>query len=101
MKKRVITSVAILVVMLLLVVFSNLIVYPVAISAVAVIAVFEILRAIGAHKELVLSAPAYALTIAFPIASYFVKGDSAMTLLLALAACIFVYIFWLMAVCVF
>lgn len=101
MKKRVITSAAILVAMLLLVVFSNLIVYPLVISVVAVIAVYEILRAIGAHKELVLSAPAYVLTLAFPIASYFVESDGVMTLLLALAACIFVYIFWLMAVCVF
>ncbi|MBO7196696.1 MAG: phosphatidate cytidylyltransferase [Clostridia bacterium] len=101
MKKRVITSAAILLAMLLLVIFSNFIVYPVAVSVVAVIAVFEMLRALGAHKELLLSAPAYLLTPAFPIAAFFVKSENFMKLLLALAACFFVYIFWLMAVCVF
>ena len=101
MKQRIITSVAIVIGMLLLGVFSAYIVYPIALAAMAVIAVFEMLRVMGAHKNYVLAIPAYIFAPAFPIIAYFVNGDKLVYFLLALAACIFVYMLWLMGVGVF
>lgn len=87
--------------MLLLGVFSEYIVFPIALSVMAVIAVFEMLRVMGAHKKWALSIPAYIFTPVFPIIAYFVNGDKLVYFLLALSACIFVYMLWLMGVGVF
>lgn len=101
MKSRVLTSVAIFLCLIPLVLFSGYLVYPVALSAVAVIAVFEILRVMGAHKMLALSIPAYIFAAAFPILAYFVKPVFILGYLLLLAAAMFVYMIWLMGVSVF
>ena len=101
MKKRVISSVAILIGMLLLVIFSEYIVYPVALAALAVIAIFEILRVVGEHKRLVISIPAYIIAAVMPICAYFVTEALVLPLLLALAAAVFVYLVWLMGVSIF
>ena len=87
--------------MLLLGVFSDYIVYPIALSAMAIIAVFEILRVIGEHKNYALSIPAYIFAPVFPIVAYFVNGDKTIYFLLAFAACIFTYMLWLMGVSIF
>lgn len=92
---------AILVGMLLLVIFSEYIVYPVALAVLAVIAVFEILRVVGEHKRLVLSIPAYIITALCPICAYFVKDALVLPFLLILAALMFIYLMWLMGVSVF
>ncbi len=101
MKSRVLTSVAIVACGLLLVIFSGFIVYPIALTILAVIAAFEILRVIGAHKTLVLSVPTYLLSAAFPVMAYFVKENGVLTFLLILAAVLYVYLMWLMGVSVF
>ena len=101
MKNRVITSAAILIAMLLLVIFSEFIFYSVAIAILGIIAVMEILRVMGAHKEWLLSVPAYIFVPVFPVLAYFIKSSDVLNYLLALAACIFVYLFWLMGVGVF
>lgn len=102
MKQRVLTSIVIIVVMLLLAIFSGYIVYPIALAAAAIVAVFEILRVMGgAHKKLLLSIPAYLIAAAFPIVSYFVKREHEIVFLLTLAAALFVYMMWLMGVSVF
>lgn len=101
MKERTITSAAIVTAMLLLVIFSGYIVYPVALALLAVIASFEILRVIKADKTLAIALPAYVLAAAFPIISYFVTANTVMPLLLMLAACMFVYLMWLMGVSIF
>ena len=92
---------AILIGMLLLVIFSEYIVYPVALAALAVIAIFEILRVVGEHKRLVISIPAYIIAAVMPICAYFVTEAFVLPLLLALAAAVFVYLVWLMGVSVF
>ena len=70
MKSRVLTSVAIFLCLIPLVIFSGYLVYPVALSAMAVIAVFEVLRVMGVHKKLAVSIPAYIFTAAFPVLAY-------------------------------
>ena len=101
MKNRVLTSVAILACALAVVIFSEFIVYPLALALLAIIAVFEVLRVIGAHKTMALSIPAYLISAAFPLLAYFVNSDNSLEFLLILAACVFVYLVWLMGVSVF
>ena len=87
--------------MLTVVIFSEFIVYPLALALLAIIAVFEVLRVIGAHKTMALSIPAYLISAAFPLSAYFVNSDNSLEFLLILAACVFVYLVWLMGVSVF
>lgn len=101
MKNRVLTSVALIILMLLAVVFSGYIVYPLVLAAFAVIAVFEILRVIGVHKKPAISILAYIFAPAMPILAFFVKGDKVIYFLLMVAATMFVYLMWLMGVSVF
>lgn len=101
MKNRLLTSAGIIFFGLLLVIFSEHIVFPIALAALTVIALFEILRVMGAHKKWALSIPAYILGAAFPSLAYFVRGENTLVFLLALAAAMFVYMMWLMAVSVF
>ena len=101
MKDRTISSVIILAIALVLVIFSKFIVYPLGLAALAVIALFEILRVIGAHKKLALTIPALIIALAFPICAFFVKPETVTVFLLGLAGSVFVYLLWLMGVSVF
>ncbi len=101
MKNRVITSIAIVVVGLLLAAFSDYLVYPIALSILAVIAVFEMFRVMQSQKKMILAIPAYLIAAAFPIIAYFVDKAEAIGFLLVLAAAMFVYMMWLMGVSVF
>ena len=101
MKERTLTAVGLLSTMLALVIFSAHIVYPIGMAILAVVAVFEMLRVMGAHKNMAISIPAYLISAAFPIGAYFVEEQSVLYLVLALAASIFVYLIWLMGVSVF
>ena len=101
MKERTLTAVGLISTMLALVIFSAHIVYPIGMAILAVVAVFEMLRVMGAHKNMAISIPAYLISAAFPIGAYFVEEQSVLYLVLALAASIFVYLIWLMGVSVF
>lgn len=101
MKERTITSVVIALVALLLVIFSGYIVYPIALALLGVTAVYEILKVMKSHKSPALSIPAYIIVAAFPILAYFVSELGVTTLLLILAAAVFVYLMWLMGVSIF
>ena len=101
MKNRTISSIVILAIALALVIFSKYIAYPIGLSLLAVISVFEVIRVIGAHKNLAITIPAYIMAAAFPILSYFVDKGNALYLLLSLAAAMFVYLFWLLGVSIF
>lgn len=101
MKERTITSAAILAIALLVVIFSGYIVYPIALSILAIISTFEILRVIGADKNLSLAIPAYLLSAAFPTVAYFVDPETVIPFLMIFAGCMFIYLLWLMGVSVF
>ena len=101
MKTRTITSVFILLVMVPIILLSKFIIYPIALSALAVMATFEILRALGVEKNWYLSIPAYILAGVFPFASYFVTAQSSFTYLLTIAALIYIYMIYTMGVSVF
>ena len=101
MKTRTITSVFILLVTIPIILLSKFIIYPIALSALAVMATYEILRALGVEKNWYLSIPAYILAGVFPFASYFVTDQSSFTYLLTIAALIYIYMIYIMGVSVF
>ena len=101
MKSRVLTSVAIIACTLSVVIFSEYIIYPVALAVLAVAAIFEILRVMGAEKMLPLSIPAYILGAVFPVLSYYVNSGLVLKFLLIFAAVIYLYLMWSMGVSIF
>ena len=101
MKTRIITSVAILAVIVPIVLLSEYIVYPILIAALSAIAVFEMLRALGMEKEWFVSVPAYLYAVAFPFSCFYVSRDRLYVFLLILAVLVFSYLLYLMAVSVF
>ena len=101
MKDRTISSIVILAIALALVVFSKYIVYPLGLVALAIVVMFEMLRVLGVHKTPAIAIPAYALAASFPLGAYFVKPETAIAFLLALAGSMFIYLLWIMGISVF
>ena len=113
MKIRAITSVAIIIAIVPLVLFSEYFVYPAILAALCVTAVYEILKVIGSSKRIAMTIPAYIFAVAFPILPFFAGNeiakditflaspDSIKNILLLLAGAMLVYLFYLMGGAVF
>lgn len=101
MKLRTITSVFILLVTIPLIIFSEYIIYPIALAALSLIATYEILRALGVEKQYFLSVPAYILSASLPFGCYFVTAEKSQIYLLTIAALMFFYLIYIMGVSVF
>ena len=86
MKQRTITSAVILAFMLLVVLFSKYIIYPIVIALFAVSAIHEIQKVIGVNKRYVISVPAGIGAAIFPTVAYFVEVETAKDFLLVLFA---------------
>ena len=92
---------AILAYMLLVVLFSKYIVYPIVIALFTLSAVHEIQKVIGVNKKLLIAVPACIMAVAFPTFAYFVTIDNANEFLLILFAAMFIYLLWVMAISIF
>ena len=101
MKQRTITSAIILAIMLIVVLFSKYIIYPIVIALLAISAIHEIQKVIGINKRYVISVPACIGAAIFPTVAYFVKVETAKDFLLILFASLFLYLLWLMAISIF
>lgn len=101
MLQRALTGVAILAVSLLVVIFSNYLIYPIALMLLAIIAVNEILGVMKLNKHYAMALPAYILAGVFPLMSYFVTEQTNLQFILIIAAAMFVYMMYLMGVCIF
>ena len=101
MLKRTLTSVAIIAVGLVLLILSDFIVLSLALSILAVMALYEVFKVIKSHNKLFVSAPAFVIAAVFPTAVFFVDEGRVAYLLLILAAVLFVYLLYLMGVGVF
>ncbi len=102
MKKRLITSAVIVAIFLPLLLFSDFITYPIVLALLSFIAVYEILKVLGAEKNIFVAIPSYILGAAFPFCSYLVKeGFDPRLYLLILAAAVFCYLIYIMGVGVF
>ena len=101
MKTRIITGIGIVLVAIALVALASFTpIYCLGMSALAAIATFELLRVFGVHKDWHISAPAYALAVAFPFAAYFV-GDSKAKFVLIMGSALFSFLVYLLGVAVF
>lgn len=101
MKTRTITAAFIVLVTVPLIIFSKFIIYALALSALSVMATFEILRVFGLERVWLVSVPAYILGSTLPFACYFVTDDMLYLYLLTIAALLFAYLIYLMGVAVF
>ena len=61
MKVRLLTALGILVFGLPLLIFSEYIIYPIALGVLSAVATWEVLRVLGLHRKLVVSIPSYIL----------------------------------------
>ncbi len=104
MKTRILTGIVMAVIGIPILIFSKYIIFPILLSLLALIAVFEMFRVLGLEKNYFLSVPAYLIAVALPIFSYyFARGEKAKIygFILAAAAVLFAYLIYTFFVAVF
>lgn len=89
MLQRVITAVIAAIIFLPILYFSGTVVFPIAVSVLICIALFEMFRCLGLHRRLVLTLPFYPVCAAMPFCVRYLRGDVSLdfrdTALLAVA----------------
>lgn len=103
MKVRLLTALGIIVFGLPLLIFSEYIVYPIALGVLSAIASWEVLRVLGLDRKYVVSIPSYILAALLPVFSYgyFFTPENQITYILILALSVFAYMLYLVTVSVF
>ncbi len=102
MKVRLLTALGILILGLPILIFSEYIVYPIALGLLSGIAVWELLRVFGLHKVWVISIPSYTVAFVLPALTHrgIIPADRHTDYILAVALVIFLYLLYLAAVAV-
>ena len=99
MKVRVITAICMLCVLAPVLIFSDYIVFPIALGLLAAMAVFEVLRVVGLHKSYFVSVPCISLALFMPMfthSSFFgenEQGEYIEVLFLSLVGLLFYLVF--------
>ena len=103
MKTRILTAIVMLAVFVPILWFSDLIVYPAAMAILCAVAMMELLRCLGLHRDLWLSVPAILLPTAATLVAFFVHsvGKTPIAYLGAILAAVFLLAVYLLAVAVF
>ena len=103
MKERVLTGMGIIAVLVPVLIFSEYIVYPIAMGALALIGVWELLRVFGLQKHYAISIPAYLIAVVLPLLAHsgFTPADKQTEYLLFVGCAMFAYLLYLIVVCVF
>ena len=102
MKVRVLTALGIVTVGLPLLIFSQYIVYPIALGMLAAMAVFEVLRVLSVHKIYILSVPAILVSAVMPVLTYdSIFGIDERSYILLLALVLFAFLFYTVLLTVF
>ena len=104
MKTRIVTSAFIIAVMIVVLCLSATPVYPLTVSALAVIAVKEVLAVVGLWKKRSVSVPSVTIAAIMPSLAYVmseVRTDPAYKFIIALALSLFVFMIYLFVVAVF
>ena len=96
MKIRVLTSIGIAIVGIPLLIFSGHIVFPIALSILALIASYEMLRVLSLHKNYFISIPAYLIALALPMGSYLATNARILKYILLMALVFFAYLLYLL-----
>ncbi len=76
MLTRILTALVLIPILVLVLIFSHTLAFPILWALVSLIAVFELLRAFGAVKRIAATWPAYALAAGLPFVAYFAKDGS-------------------------
>ena len=76
MKQRIITGIIVVLIMIPILLFAQTPVLPIAIAIGSVIAMFEMMRCIGMHKEYAFAIPLYALAASLPFLTRFMALGS-------------------------
>ena len=101
MKQRFITTLVILLFAIPILVFSQYIIFPIALAALSAVAMYEILGVLNKRSELLLAIPAYIISALAPFLTYFVNDSWRMNYVLALCIALFAYMVWTFCVSVF
>ena len=96
MLTRILTACVLIPLLVLILVFSWTLAYPVAWAILAGIAIFEMFRVFGRQKDFWLSIPAYILALGLPFGFYYTSVGAKILL-----AAILVYLLWAVSVTVF
>lgn len=75
MKTRILTAIVAIALFVPICIFSDYIVFPIAISIICAVGVFEIIKCVGYHKSFVLSIPMYIIAAALPVTRFLVGND--------------------------
>ena len=102
MKVRLLTALGILILGLPILIFSEYIVYPIALGLLSAIAVWELLRVFGLHKAWVIAVPSYITAAALPTLTHrdIIPTNRHTDYILVVALVIFLYLLYLAAVAV-
>lgn len=76
MLKRIITAVVLIAVFIPVCIFSNTIIFPIAVALLSLIAVFEMSKCLNFHKNLFLTIPLYLTAAGLPIFRIYVSTNS-------------------------
>ena len=101
MKQRIITSIVILLVVIPVLIFSEYVVYPLLMSFLSAVAVYETLRIQSWQFYLPVCIPSYLLSAALPIfAYYYMRSHSVIELFAVVMVALIAFMFYLFAVAV-
>lgn len=92
MKTRIITAFVLLCIFVPVLLFSDTIIFPIFVSVVSLMAVFEYLKCLGYDKKYALSAPAFLISVILPFLSEYKGGRE---YVLFVTAVFFIYLFYL------
>lgn len=97
MLKRIITALCATCVLVPALIFSGTWVFPIAISLVTLICLFEMYKCMGIHKNIAVTLPAYLIAAALPILVRFMGAGNGMRVVAVAAIAAVVYIIYLFA----
>lgn len=77
-----------------LIIFSEYIMFPIALGLLALIGVFEMFRVLKIEKNYFLSVPAYLFALAGPILAYYFATEHTITFIVSVAGVLFAYLIY-------
>lgn len=94
MKTRIITAIVAIALFVPVCIFSEHIIFPIAISLICAVGVFEVAKCVGLHKNLILTIPMYLIALIIPFIRYpwFISSDKSFALV-GLAVVFFMLIY--------
>ena len=93
MLKRIITAICALIVLIPILLFSDTLVFPIALGLAAALCLFEMFRCMGLHKNLAITLPMYAAALAFPVLQRFIDYSDLVMIAFIAASLYTVYLF--------